>query len=272
MKELLKLLFPQWQGSGIDKDLYYGALEIKDTFLNEQSFEYIDVSMEEELAVKNGILGYDSIILQLKKAIAIISDYGPRRIFTIGGDCGIELAPISYLNNLYNGDLAVIWFDAHGDLNTPALSPSNKFHGMPLRFLLGDGDKSITGMCLSRLNPNQMVLAGCRELDPPEQEYIHSKNIRVIRADKLEKLIKIVSTMGFNNIYIHLDLDVIDPECFPSVMCPSEKGIMFHNLMVILELLKKEINIIGFSVVEYKKSYGAHIGKLRDIINFGCSL
>ena len=57
----------------------------------------------------------------------------------IGGTCGAEIAPVAYLNNHYESDLAILWFDAHGDLNTPKTSLSGHFHGMVLRTLLGEG-------------------------------------------------------------------------------------------------------------------------------------
>jgi arginase len=63
------------------------------------------------------------------------------------------MAPISYLNKLYGGDLAVVWFDAHGDLNSPATSVSQNFHGMPLRCLLGDGEETLKSACFSLLRP-----------------------------------------------------------------------------------------------------------------------
>ncbi len=272
MTEFLKLLFPQWQGSGTDKDLYYGAIEIRDAFLLENSYEQIDVSIDEELKIKNDILGYDSILLQLKKAIEVVLDHKPQRIFTIGGDCGVELAPVSYLNKLYNTDFAVIWFDAHGDLNMPSSSPSKKFHGMPLRFLLGEGDENIVRECLSKLISHQIVMVGCRELDSPEEKFIYEKNIQVLNANHSQTLIDVIRARRFKNLYIHVDLDVVDPKCFPSVMCPTKNGISLDTLMGSLKLLKKEFNLVGFSVVEYKQSDGSYIEKLREIVEFGKSL
>ena len=60
----------------------------------------------------------------------------PDIVVTVGGTCGVEAAPVAYLNERYDGNLAVVWFDGHGDLNSPATSPSGHFHGMVLRTLL----------------------------------------------------------------------------------------------------------------------------------------
>lgn len=272
MVDFLKILFPQWQGSGTNNDLYYGAFEIRDAFLPENSYKQIDVSIGEELTVKNGILGFDSIVIQLENANSIILDHKPKKIFTIGGDCGVEIAPVSYLNELYKGDFLVIWFDAHGDLNTPGSSPSKNFHGMPLRFLLGDGDKNITERAFSTLTSDQIVMVGCRELDPLEEEFIYDNNIQLIPAGNLKALIDVIRLKDTKNLYIHVDLDVLDPKSFSSVICPTENGITLDDLIGILKLLRTEFNLVGFSVVEYKQSHGKYIDKLRDIIQFGYSL
>lgn len=102
-----------------------------------------------------GTLGYKEVLKQLKNACTLIDGVKPDTIFTVGGDCGVELLSVSYLNKRYNGALAVIWFDAHGDLNTPASSPIKKFHGMPLRALLGEGDEEIVRQCFSKLKAGQ---------------------------------------------------------------------------------------------------------------------
>ena len=93
-------------------------------------------------------------------------------VVTVGGTCGVEAAPVAYLNEQYDGDLAIVWFDAHGDLNAPATSPSGHFHGMVLRTLLGEGPHEYVGELRRPLRPAQLFLAGTRDLDPEESAYI----------------------------------------------------------------------------------------------------
>ena len=83
MVDFFFFLFPQWQGSGTNNDLYYGAFEIRDAFLPENSYKQIDVSIGEELTVKNGILGFDSIVIQLENANSIILDHKPKKILRL---------------------------------------------------------------------------------------------------------------------------------------------------------------------------------------------
>jgi|GEM_PF-4931179 len=99
--DILNLYFPQWQGSGSTPELYEGAQYIKENLLKEHPFTMVDVSTEEELSVEHHILGYAQILRQLKQAVQLLISNKPAKFFTIGGDCGIELAPISYLNKSY---------------------------------------------------------------------------------------------------------------------------------------------------------------------------
>ncbi len=148
---VLNLLFPQWQGSGNTKELFHGAKLIENHFCEKINFAEVIVSTETKNEIQNGIYAYSSIVKQLNKAYNIIDVESPEKILTIGGDCGVELAPVSFLNSKYSNDLAVIWFDAHGDLNIPEKSLSHHFHGMPLRALLGDGDEKIIQSCFSNI-------------------------------------------------------------------------------------------------------------------------
>ena len=174
----MNLFFPQWQGAGQTDELYRGAMEIKEKYIKSSILCEIDVSTGENKEIENNILGYQTILEQLKQANRIISTEDPDRIFTIGGGCDVEISPVSYLNRKLEGDLTVLWIDAHGDLNTPESSPSKNFHGMPLRVLLGEGDPGTLAAAFSALCPEQMVMIGQRDLDEPEREYIEKKQNR----------------------------------------------------------------------------------------------
>ena len=141
-KDSLNLLYPEWQGYGAHKQVMHGARHLCHHVLPDTSFAAIDVPETESLTVENGILGLSPSLSLLDQAQSLLNTANPRRIFTAGGTCACELAPIAYLNQKYGGDLAVFWFDAHGDLNTPESSPSGRLHGMPLRTLLGKGRRN----------------------------------------------------------------------------------------------------------------------------------
>ncbi|CAJ37379.1 arginase family protein [Methanocella arvoryzae] len=267
----LTLVFPQWQGSGNSKATYYGAKYIKDNLLNGSCYREVPVGPDEGRQEK-GINGYGHILSHLEGACEILRQETPDKVFLIGGDCGTELAPVSYLNKLYGGDLAVVWFDAHGDLNSPATSVSHNFHGMPLRCLLGDGDEALVKNCFSLLTPEQVIMAGIRELDPPEQKFIEEKNIDCVTVDDIiadaRKIARMVREKGYSNVYVHIDLDVLYPEKYPWVQCPCDNGIDMPELMAALTGLKKELNIAGISLLELRPGDDMDASYLREPVSF----
>ena len=253
--DVLNLLFPQWQGSGKSKELLFGAKKIQESLRGEIDFTEVSVSTEEDNVTQNGIYAYSSILAQLKNVCKIIEAAKPKKIMTIGGDCGVELAPVSYLNRQYSNDLAVIWFDAHGDLNTPEDSLSHHFHGMPLRSLLGEGNEEIIQSSFSNISPNQVALVGGRDFDEAEQEFLTNKEISNYSVPQItmepESLIQAIHDKGLNNLYIHIDLDVLDPQSFPYVKCPTKNGLTFETLIKTIAALNNEFAFVGISIVEF---------------------
>ena len=272
----MNLFFPQWQGSGTGKELLTGAIEIKEKYLAAHSFTEVPVDEEDVNETVNNILGYDKILRQLKDANLMVASEEPDRIFTVGGGCDVEIIPVSYLNNKLKGDLTVLWLDAHGDLNTPESSPSKCFHGMPLRTLLGDGDQEMIKTTFSSLKASQLLMVGQRDLDDPEKCFIDEHNIDLLTIDTLNQsvdhVVNAVKSKGSGNIYIHIDLDVLDHDEFPYVMVPAPKGLKSQDLLDLLLLLRDNFNIVGLSLLEYTSSDETELKILSEIIKIGAAI
>lgn len=267
----LYFLFPQWQGSGESQELYRGAKLLQQELSKDFSFVEADVSLSATgLELKNGIFGYEIIKQQLSSAIKTVEQAAPEKIFTIGGDCSIEIAPIAYLNKKYNGNVAIIWLDAHGDLLVPLSFPYEQFHGMPLRTLLDEGDEAIRGMLSSKLKLPQIFLAGVRDLDPPEKEYVKNENIPLFNVENLSTeshlLIDSIRSKGFEKIFIHLDLDVLDPVEFPDIKCPTVRGISVEKLINLIRELKNNFTVVGGSVVEFSPKEDKNIEVVKSLV------
>ncbi|MBE9111496.1 arginase family protein [Nodosilinea sp. LEGE 07298] len=265
----LNLFFPQWQGSA-RFELYEGAKLLHEFLRNKISFTQIPVSLTYSLTADENILGYNQILSQLLNTCRVIQAYNPERILTIGGDCGIEIAPVSFLNKKYAQALTVIWLDGHGDLNTPGSSPSSHFHGMPLRALLGEGNVDILNHAFSILSPEQVFLVGAREFDIPEKNFIQQQELSVFSAESINngdfnKLFSMLGKRGSDKLYIHLDLDVIEPDEFPHVACPTPGGIRIDKLRDLLVSLKSNFDVVGFSVLEFLPTEFKHLAVL-DVI------
>jgi arginase len=161
-------------------------------------------------------------------------------ILTIGGDCGVELAPIGAARHRYGAELAVAWFDAHPDLNTPQSSASGAFHGMVLRALLGEGDPAFTAS--PALEHGQVVLVGTRAIDPAEQAAI-TGGLAVLTDDPAASL------SHASHVYVHVDLDVLDPSDFGGLNYPEPGGLSVADLVSALDSLGG-FTIVGVGITE----------------------
>jgi arginase len=261
----LYLNFPQWQGSGKTNELYLGANLICEKLTQYQWVE-IPVQSEENLTIDKQILGYSSIKRQLVSAKNLIDKYKPEKMFTVGGGCDVDIIPASYLNQKYNGDLVVLWIDAHGDLNTPESSPSKNFHGMPLRVLFGEGENEIVSLVKRPFLDSQVYLAGIRDLDQPEKEFIKAHQLKVVDLTDTVVVSEFIEDLGQKKLYIHLDLDAIDPNEYPFVKCPTANGLPLQSVKTLFSLLAQMDNLVGGSIVEYVP------GKNTDGLEIACEL
>ncbi len=159
--------------------------------------------------------------------------------------------------------LAVVWLDAHGDLNTPETSPSGLLFGMPLAHLLGLGHPDLLSLNYHdrSVEPRLLVLVGVRALDPGERSLIEDQSIvtydaAVFRARAPGELAgEIASRLlgaGARHLHIHLDLDALDPAQSPGVSLPEPDGLpAAETAEFIRELAASPFGGCGFSVSEY---------------------
>ncbi|MCG8480517.1 MAG: arginase family protein [Spirochaetales bacterium] len=153
----------------------------------------------------------------------------------------------------YEGDLAVVWFDAHADMNTLASSPSQTFHGMPLRVLMGEGERALRAAAYSTVWPDQVILAGVRDLDADEAAVIDRRDVALVSIDALGDPASIsaaVRATGADNLYVHIDFDVLDPVAFPHAFVPTPNGLPLRALIDALGRLAERHPIVGASMVE----------------------
>jgi arginase len=247
-------LNPQWQGAGTVRELEDGARTLS-AFINKPGTIEVPLSQQslgasEALDVSNGIFAYEPIRNQLESFHSLLASHAPENISTIGGDCGMELIPVSYLNKYYNPDLALLWFDGHADLNSPGTSPSRHFHGMPVRFLLGEGDPAILKYAFSVLQPDQIIYVGVNDTDPAEETYILANNIDRVSSPDYSRIHRLLTQKNKRNIYIHFDLDVLSEKEFAHTPYPNKTGFGIAETCRIIDQLRQDFNIVGTSVTE----------------------
>jgi arginase len=103
--------------------------------------------------------------------------------------------------------------------------------------------------------PSQIILAGAREIDPEERDYIASESVALVSSEDLGQrswlaALDASAALGITNAYIHIDFDVLDPEEFPWVGCPAPGGISTETLRLAVAQVYDRFDVRGVSAVE----------------------
>lgn len=178
--------------------------------------------------------------------------------FVIGGDHSIALGSISGASKYYN-NLAVIWIDAHGDINTPKTSPSGNAHGMPLAALLGQGEASMVNVYCQgpKVKPENIYIIGARDLDEGEVKLAKDLNINLYTMDMVNKIglssvvNKVNTNIKSNNndgVHLSFDIDALDKDLVPGTGTPVKDGFNLHEGKELLEgfLSTGKVNSMDF--------------------------
>ncbi len=147
-----------------------------------------------------------------------------------------------------------MWFDAHGDMNTPASSPSGHYHGMVLRTLLGQGPADVVSLVRRPLDPARVVLAGVRDLDAAERACIERAGIALIEGlpeTAGRSLVEKLTAAGVDSVYIHVDVDVFDPDSFSDALFAVPGGPTLECVAAAVAEVADAFEVVGVGVVEY---------------------
>ena len=268
MTRSINLLYPEWQG-GRHPDVHRGACWLAEAVFARRGYVTIEAPAPGEGAlaetpVQNGVFALADIAPRFVRTLDVLSRVQPERVLTLSGTCGGEAAPITWLNARHVGRVAVVWFDAHADLNTPATSPSGEFHGMVLRTLLGEGPAPFAAHIARPLRPEQVFLVGVRDLDPAEEDYLAEHPVRCypeLTPDVIDTLCADIAAAGCTHVYLHLDVDVFNPESFSDDPMPTPGGPDIASVTACLRALGAAFPLAGFGVCEYSGS--SHAGRVR---------
>ena len=145
-------------------------------------------------------------------------DHG-RPVVVASGDCLTALGTVAGLQSA-GADPAIVWFDAHGDVQTPETTSSGYLAGMSLRLLTGYRPELIAShLGLRPVPEDRIVLVGARDLDPPEATYLDQASIRRCQVTDLP-----AAELPDGPLYVHVDLDVVDGAQLPGLRYPTPGG------------------------------------------------
>lgn len=253
------------RGTNLGPDaVRYAGLEkrLKNIGYNVEDRGDIPVNRREAITVEGSNLKNLNVIADVnEKLCAEVSKVMEEGKFplVIGGDHCVAIGTISGVLK-HKKNLGVIWFDAHGDINTPETSPSGNIHGMPVAVLLGMGHDSLTsiGGKDSVLHKENFVYIGSRDLDSGERKAMKELGIKVFTMYEIddmgikkvvEEAIKIAGE-GTDGIHVSFDLDVLDPEVAPGTGTTVPGGMGYREAHYALELIAKSEKLVSAEFVE----------------------
>jgi arginase len=208
--------------------------------------------------------------LKYKREILRVSEESARKVFQIinkkekvivlGGDHSISLGAVSGASVAVSGDLGLIYFDAHGDMNTDETTSTGNIHGMQLASLIGFGDKDLSSVYNKsvKIKKQNLLHIGGIDLDKEEIELIKREDLQCykmfdILSYGLAPLFKLIDKLQLQvgNIWVSMDLDSIDSLYAPGAGMPNKAGLSYREIAMLAKYIGEHCNVIGVDVVEY---------------------
>jgi len=189
----------------------------------------------------------------------------------LGGDHSVAAGTMAGVAEFYkrvNQKVGLIWIDAHSDINTPETSPSGNVHGMPLAAILGLGPPELANIFnfSPKVQPENCVLVGVRDIDGRERENIRKTGIEVYTMRDIdERGMRVVieealrvAGRGTAGYHISLDMDWIDPEDAPGVGTPVRGGASYREAHLAMEIIADHGRMTSFEIVEVNPVIDEH--------------
>ena len=189
----------------------------------------------------------------------------------LGGDHSVAAGTVAGVAEYYrrqNQKIGLIWIDAHADMNTPETSPSGNVHGMPLAAILGLGPPELSNIFnfSPKVQPENCVLVGVRDIDMRERENIRKTGIEVYTMRDIdERGMRVVidealrvAGRGTACYHVSLDMDWIDPEDAPGVGTPVRGGASYREAHLAMETIADHGRLAGFEIVEVNPVIDEH--------------
>jgi arginase len=202
------------------------------------------------------------VCTRLAKRVKEVVDAGDFPL-VLGGDHSIAMGTVAGTAAHYreqDKSIGLIWFDAHGDMNVPGVSPSGNIHGMPLAHLLGKGDddlRNILGFS-PKVKPENVALIGIRAIDAGERKIIRDSGIHAFTMREIDehgmatvarRALEVVNdgTAGF---HVSFDVDGCDPTVIPGSGTLVPGGVSFREAHLLMEYCADNGHLLSMEIVE----------------------
>jgi len=263
----LRLIFPQWQG-GNNPAYQFGA-QLLSWLAPEASGPVAEVNVASPLSAplenEGGIIGRAALRAQLASAQQLLQSHNPDAVVVLGGDCLVSLAPFAWLSEKYRDKLGVLWIDTHPDVMTP--EQFENAHAHVLGALMGNGDPDLTGAVTLPLSAEKIMIAGIHHPSAYEADFIRQHGINTCSPAEVksgaEAVISWMESQNIEYLAIHLDLDVLDPAAFRSVLFArpgrndndfggaAEGKLLISDVLSLTTQVAKKSPVVGLTIAEH---------------------
>jgi arginase len=171
----------------------------------------------------------------------------------LGGDHSVSLGSVAA--SAARAPVGVLWFDAHGDFNTPETSPSGNVYGMVLAILAGLGPAPLVQGVPTKVPGSRIAIIGARALDPGERQNLRDAGVAVytteaIRAFGPEQAVERAIAAGAERLHVSFDLDVLDPSVAPGVWTRAHDGFTLDEARASLRAVANSGRLMALDVTE----------------------
>jgi arginase len=157
-------------------------------------------------------------------------------------DCSIAITTLPAVARL-RPEAWVLWLDAHPDFNDPQTTESGFLGGMCLAAACGAWDAGFDG---AGIDPASVVMCGIRAVDAGERVLVETKGVGLV-----ERPSRLAELLADRQVFVHLDLDVLDPRVMPGLHWPVEGGFSDGGLRTLLAEVAEATDVIGVEITDF---------------------
>ncbi|WP_165423792.1 arginase family protein [Ktedonosporobacter rubrisoli] len=225
--------------------------------LSRQGFTVTVERIQREGPFQNLLHTVAEVNTRLAQAVrqAIAQDEFP---LILGGTCSVCMGTLSGFDHSQSG---IIWFDAHGDFNTPETSISGYFDGMSLAIATGHCYQDLWSQIGNSVPvaEDHTLLIGVRDLDPQEEKDLKQSQIHIASVESVQRARETADfasqldelAMHVHDIYLHFDLDVLDPQDEPGINFPTPGGPSLQEVEQALHMIAKRFHVKAAALTAY---------------------
>lgn len=281
----LRLVWPQWQGAGstsvralasefpfdVARRGYVVGSQVLQAVLppHDGPTAVVPVPLDEDgLEERDGVEAKTAVLGQLDAALALIREHAPERITTLGGDCGVSMAPFSALIDTYGDDVAVLWIDSHPDMGTGE-SEYAGYHAMVVSALTAHGDPEILDKLPATIPASRVALIGMHDwtdqtLPPLADEWGLSVFPPDVLREDSDALLEWLRGTGASKVLIHFDVDTIDADEVQLGLGYDAGGLTSAQARRVVADITEKADVVALSIAEF---FPRQVMRLRSILD-----